>query len=279
MHCLSQEGKVEKETSSNRTIWIILGVILVLACCCVLATAIAFLVVDRTVGLRAPDFTLGRVSDTSERTFDIGAQPLLRIDEFAGAINITAGDPGVIHVVATRRAPSRGELENIRIEYTELDNGLHIVTSLSNARLSNRSVDLDIEVPADAHVVVASGAGQVIVNGVAGELDLHTGAGEVIATGAMGGGRLGTGAGTVRYEGEPTGSLNLNTGVGEIVIVLPYDANVDLDLSTAIGDVDVSAFDVVGDLSLRDVRGTIGSGGPTIEAHTGAGSIRVVVLR
>jgi len=271
---------MEKETSSNRTIWIILGVILVLACCCVLTAAVAFYVVaDRTVGLRAPDFTLGRVSDTSERTFGVGAQSLLKVDEFAGAIKIAAGDSGIIRVVATRRAPTRGDLDNIRIEYAELDNGLHIVTSLSSTRISNRSVDLDIEVPTDARIVVDSGAGQVIVDGVTGELDLHTGAGEVIATGATGGGSLQTGAGTVRYEGEPGGNLYLNTGVGEIVIALPSNANVDLDLSTAVGDADVAAFDVVGDVSPRNVRGVIGSGGPSIQARTGAGSIRVVVLR
>jgi hypothetical protein len=271
---------MEKGTGSNRTIWIVLGVILVFACCCLVAAAVAFFVVaDRTAGLDAPDLTLGRVNDTFERTFDVGAQPLLQVDDFAGAINITAGEPGVIHVVATRHAPGRGDLDNIRIEYTELDNGLHVVISLPSARVSNRSVDLDIEVPADAHIVVDSGAGQVIVDGVAGELDLHTGAGEVIATGARGGGRLGTGAGAVRYEGEPTDNLYLQTGVGEIVIGLPSGANVDLDLSTAIGDVDVAAFDVVGDVSLRDVQGIIGSGGPTIKAHTGTGSIRVIVLR
>lgn len=271
---------MEKESSSNRTIWIILGVILVLACCCVLVAAVAFLVAaDRIVGLNAPDLTFGRVSDTFERTFDVGAQPLLKVDEFAGAISITAGEPGVIHVVATRRAPGRGDLDNIRIEYTELDNGLHVVTSLRSARISNRSVDLDIEVPADARIVVDNGAGQVIVDGVVGEQDLHTGAGEVTATGVMGGGRLYTGAGTVRYEGEPTGNLDLQAGVGEIVIVLPSGANIDLDLSTAIGDVDVAAFDVVGDVSLNHVQGIIGRGGPTIKAHTGAGSIRVVVQR
>ena len=133
--------------------------------------------------------------------------------------------------------------------------------------------------PADARVVVDSGAGQVIVGGVTGELDLHTGAGEVIATGATGGGRLDTGAGMVRFEGEPAGNLYLQTGVGEIVIALPSGANVDIDLTTALGDVDVDAFDVVGRVSPRDVQGIIGSGGPSIKAHTGTGSIRVVVLR
>ena len=60
---------MENETSSNRTVWIILGVILVLACCCVLTAAGGFLVVaDRMVGLRAPDFTLGRVADSFDRT-------------------------------------------------------------------------------------------------------------------------------------------------------------------------------------------------------------------
>jgi len=271
---------MEKKTSSNRTIWIILGVILVLACCCVLAAAGAFLVVaDRTVGLTPPSFTLGRASETAERTYNVSAQPLLQVDDFAGAITITAGEPGVIRVVATRRAPGRGDLDNIRIEYTQLDNGLHIVTSLPSARISNRAVDLDIQVPADAHIIVDTGAGQVIVDGVAGELDLHTGAGEVTATGAMGGGRLDTGAGAVRYEGEPRSNLSLQAGAGEIVIALPSSANVELDLNAAIGDVDVAAFDVVGDVSLHYVQGTIGSGGPTIEASTAAGSIRLIVLR
>jgi hypothetical protein len=269
-----------KETGSNRTIWIILGVILVLACCCVIAAAVAFFVVaDRAADLDTSDLALGRASNSFERTFDVGAQPLLQVDNFAGAIKITAGESGLIHVVATRRAPGRGDLDNIRIKYTELDNGLQIVTSLAGARISNRSVDLEIEVPADARLLVDSGAGQVIVDGVSGELDLHTGAGEVIATGARGGGRLDTGAGTVRYEGEPRDNLSLQTGAGEIVIALPSDANLDLDLSTGIGDVDVRAFDVVGDVSLRSVQGTIGRGGPTIQGHTGAGVIRVIVLR
>lgn len=271
---------METERRSNRTIWIILGLIVVLACCCLLAAAVAFLVVaDRTIDLSGPDLSPGRVSDSAERAFDVGAAPLLEVDNFAGEINVTAGEPGVIRVIATRRAPGRGDLDNIRIEYNELDNGLHIVTSLPSARPSNRSIDFDIEVPSDARVVVDSGAGPVIVHGVAGELDLHTGAGEVIATGARGGGRLDTGAGAVRYEGEPTGDLSLQTGAGEIVIALPSNANVNLDLSTGIGEVDVDAFDVTGDVSPRNVDGVIGSGGPTITAGVGAGSIQVVVLR
>lgn len=271
---------MEKETRSNRTIWIILGAILVIACCCLLAAAVALLfVANRTVDLSGPDLSPTSVSDALERTFDIGAGPLLQVDNFAGAINVTAGETGVIRVVATRRAQGRGDLDNMRVEYNQLDNGLHIVTSLPSARVSNRSIDLDIEVPAGARVVVDCGAGPVVVHGVTGELDLHTGAGEVIATGAGGGGRLDTGAGAVRYEGEPTGDLSLHTGAGEIVIALPSGANVNLDLSTGIGEVDVDAFAVAGDVSPRSVEGTIGSGGPTITAGAGAGSIRVVVLR
>ena len=54
---------------------------------------------------------------------------------------------------------------------------------------------------------------------------------------------------------------------------MPAGANVDLNLTTGIGSVEVRGFDVVGDVSPRDVNGYVGSGGPTVEAHTGAGSI------
>ncbi|MBN1657614.1 MAG: hypothetical protein JXA93_04390 [Anaerolineae bacterium] len=272
---------MERETNRNRTLWIILGIILVLACCCILAAAAAafFFIADRQVDVGGPELGIARVADRMERTFDVGVQPTLEVDDFAGAITIRAGEPGVIRVVATRRAPGRGDMDNIRIEYTELDNGVHVVASLSSARFSNRAVDLDIEVPADARVVVDSGAGQVIVTGVAGELDLHTGAGEVIARDATGGGRLDTGAGAVRYEGEPINDLTLQTGAGEIVIALPPGANVDLDLTTGIGDVDVVGFDVDGSVSMHNVQGSIGTGGPTIEAHTGAGRVQVTILR
>ncbi|MBN2204520.1 MAG: DUF4097 family beta strand repeat protein, partial [Thermoleophilia bacterium] len=185
----------------------------------------------------------------------------------------------VIRVVVTRRGLGRTDLDDIDIDWDERENGLRIVTSVRLRRATNRAVNLELQVPEDTRVVVDNGAGEVHVEGVRGELDLHTGAGDVRATGALAGGRIETGAGTVHYEGAPLEDLYLQTGAGSIAILMPRDADVDLDLSTGVGSVDVDDFDVVGDVSRRDVKGTIGAGGPAIEAHTGAGSIDVRALR
>ncbi|HSJ59239.1 MAG TPA: hypothetical protein VLC95_18785 [Anaerolineae bacterium] len=272
-----------EERRSNRTLWIILGTIVALLalCGCLVLLGAAYLVItDRQVDIDEGGVGIGRVTDRIERTFNVGADPTLEIDNFAGSITIRAGEPGVIHVVATRRAPGRSDLEDIDIRWDERDDGLGITTRLPVARrLSNRSVSLDIQVPADTVLVVDNGAGEVLIEGIRGELDVHTGAGDVRAVGGLAGGSIDTGAGTVRYEGAPLEDLRLQTGAGSIAIFLPPDANVDLDLSTGVGSVDVDDFEVIGDTSPRDVNGTIGAGGPTIEAHTGAGSIDVRALR
>lgn len=273
---------MENERSNKRTVWVIVAVIVaLLALCGVLALAgAAYLVVTgRQVDVDEAGGGLGQVTDRIERTVNVGAEPTLQINNFAGAILIRTGEPGVIHVVATRRGPGRASLEDIEINWDEQENGLGITTRLPRMRLSNRSVNLEIEVPEDTDVTVDNGAGEVIVEGIQGTLDLHTGAGDVRAAGGLAGGSLDTGAGSVRYEGAPLEDLSLETGAGSITIFLPLDADVDLDLDTGVGSVDVDDFDVVGDTSRTNVDGTIGAGGPMIRAHTGAGSIDVRALR
>lgn len=273
---------MEREINKNRTLWIVIGVVVVLlALCGLLAVlAVGYLVItDSKVAVNDPGAGVGQVTDRIERTFNVGADPTLTIGNIAGTINIRAGEPGVIHVVAVRRAPGRGDLDDITIDWDERDDGLGITTSARLRRTSNRAVNLEITVPPDTNVVVDNGAGTVLVQAVRGELDLHSGAGDVGATGGLAGGRLDTGAGTVRYEGAPLEDLFLETGAGSIVLFLPADADVDLDLSTGVGSVDTDEFEVFGDVSPRHVNGSIGTGGPTIEAHTGAGSIDVRVLR
>ena len=111
-------------------------------------------------------------------------------------------------------------------------------------------------------------SGLLVDNGISNVLKLHI----------LAGGRLDTGAGAIQYAGAPVEDLVLETGAGSITIFLPRDAAVELDLDTGVGSIDVDDFAVTGEVSARDVEGTIGAGGPTIEAHTGAGGIDVRVL-
>jgi DUF4097 and DUF4098 domain-containing protein YvlB len=159
--------------------------------------------------------------------------------------------------------------------------------------LKNVSVDLEITVPPHADLDLHTGAGDIIVRDVqgdvradsgagdvdvrdvTGELDAHTGAGSIDVRRATGSVDLDTGAGSIDYRGAPQGYCRFNTGAGSIEIELPADANLELDLDTGVGDVDVDMF-VDGSQSNRKVRGIIGDGSEgEIRAHTGAGNIDV----
>ncbi len=58
---------------------------------------------------------------------------------------------------------------------------------------------------------------------------------------------------------------------------LPDDANVEVELTTGVGNIDLGDFDIDGETSRTEVDGRIGSGEEaTIEAHAGAGNVTLI---
>ena len=260
--------------SKNRNVWIIVAVIVVVLCCCVLAVAAA------AVGLFATwplDWTgvTSLQSERSEQTFAVGETPSLKIDSFAGNVIVRTGQSSVIRVAATKNARSKDDLDRIEVGVSERDGGLVIKTE-KPLSIQNASVDLEITTPAGTRLDVDTGAGNVDLNDSTGEIDAHSGAGNINVRGAAGTARLDTGAGSIRYQGTPQGECRFETGAGSITLTLPADLNVQVDLETGTGEIDVD-FAVDGTVTRRDVQGVIGSGAQgTIYARTGAGNIDVV---
>lgn len=136
------------------------------------------------------------------------------------------------------------------------------------------SVDIEVFVPSDARLELASGAGNVEVDNVMGEISAHSGAGNVEVWGAAASVALDTGAGEVNYAGQPRGTCTFRTGAGNITLQLPSDVNAEIELNTGIGNISLGGFDVQGDTRGTDVQGTIGTGEQaTIVADTGVGNI------
>lgn len=260
--------------SKNRNVWIILAVIVVVLCCCVLAVAAA------AVGLFATQpfertWSASLQRERSEQTFAVGDAPSLKIDSFAGDLIVRAGQSGVIRVAATKNARSREDLDRIEVQVSERDGGLVIKTAKPSS-LNNASVDLEITTPAGTRLDTFTGAGDLDLDNINGGIDARSGAGDLDVRGAAGTARLDTGAGDIRYHGTPQGECRFETGAGDITLALPADLNVQVDLETGIGDIDVG-FAVDGTVTGRDVQGVIGSGTQgTIYARTGAGNIDVV---
>ena len=296
--------------SKNQKVWIIVAVILIVLCgCAVAATGAA------VIWFTGGAFDWGGVAsyerERTEQTFDLGDTPSLEIDNFAGSVTVRAGESDTIQVVATKQAWRRSNLERIEIDMEERGSGL-VITTRKPRSLSDASVKLEITAPAGTHLDAYTGSGSMSVQGlsgdakldtasgsvdvrdlsgnvevdtasgsvdivdVTGEIDAHTASGSIDVRGAMGQVRLGTGSGSIEYQGTPQGDCRFETGSGGITLKLPADLNMEVDLDTGSGDIDVD-FAVDGRATKQKVKGVIGDGSQgSIFAHTGSGSIDLI---
>jgi hypothetical protein len=269
---MARGGKME---SKNRNVWIIVVVILVVACCALaIMVAMAGWFVARSIDLQdLGSFDVGGMyRERVEERFEVGDEPTLDIENFAGSVTIQPGETGVIRVVAVKKANSRNRMDRVKVTMSERGDGVVIETRMSPPA-SNASVELEITAPADSRVQLQTGAGTVNVRGITGPIDVESGAGQVELRGARGPVAVDLGAGQIIYEGTPSGDCYFSTGAGEITLWLPADLDMEVDLSTGIGVVGVE-FRVDGQVKPREVKGVIGDGSQGwINAHTGAGAI------
>lgn len=262
--------------NSNQTVLIVVIVAVgVLLCCCALVVAAAVAGALSLAPL-SQEGGIGRVEERTEQIFTVDEAPVLGVDNFAGDITVRPGESGQVRIVVTKRAANSNRLNAIDINMEERDDEVRIRASKPSGLTSNVSVDFEIYVPAGAELDLETGAGNVRVNDVEGEVAAHTGAGNVQVEGATGPVALDTGAGNVRYEGEPMDRCTFKTGTGNVTLVLPGDVDAEVELSTGIGNIDLGGFDVAGDVSRTEVEGRIGTGeDATIRAETGAGNINL----
>ena len=142
-----------------------------------------------------------------------------------------------------------------------------------------------------------SGDGSIATNDINGDVALDTGDGSVTADNISGNLKVNTGDGSVSIKGQPKGLVahtgdgsvsvdvaagnstppadwELTTGDGGIHVTLPANFNAQLDAHTGDGGIDANDFGLRAPVRTRnDLRGAIGSGGPTLRLRTGDGGI------
>ncbi|MGB8509233.1 MAG: DUF4097 family beta strand repeat-containing protein [Pyrinomonadaceae bacterium] len=257
------------------------------------------------------------VIDRVSNSMPTGSAPRVRIETFDGPITIHAWDKAEVMYTALKRAHDDKEMKGIKLS-TRADTTRHsdsdAGTSSSSSDViiraefdksfahdvverggrivsfnSGASVELDVFVPRDAALSVSSGDGRLSVEGVAGQIDLHTGDGPVDVTGGRGRLRVETGDGRIRienFDGEAdarTGDgrisldgrfrqLTAQTGEGTISLALPSDLNITIETNaeTVINDGVAVAEDTE---QKRVRRWRVGGGGQLFKLHTGDGQI------
>ena len=172
-------------------------------------------------------------------------------------------------------------------------------------------INIVIEVPEEFNVAVSTGAGNVAVEDIEGELDIRSGAGNINFDDITGRVIVSSGSGNVS-SGRVSGSVEINTGAGNIVLAAvlgsvnvatgagdiqahitdqPIDrseltsgaGNITVYVADNVGmDVDASAFgncttdfplQVEGRWMTKSIAGEVNGGGPPLAIRAGVGNI------
>ena len=216
----------------------------------------------------------------------------LVLDGFAGDVSVTA----VIglqeaEVVFTKRAmgttdrQAEARLEDIRIEEAG-DGATYQFVWRTDADNPNVTVDAKVRVPLATNVVVRLGAGDITANGLRGTLDAETGAGEIRADHlrsarvvlSSSAGDIHAGAAFIPAEGR----WSLESGAGDLLLLLPAAASVRVDAESRAGALDLDPALTFSDVRQSggpagvDFRAQLGEGQARIEAQTDAGNIEIL---
>jgi DUF4097 and DUF4098 domain-containing protein YvlB len=239
--------------------------------------------------------------------------PRVRIETFDGSITVHAWDKAEVKASIIKRAFDEREMKgikvssvvnpgqggnsdvNIRADFDKtlangvVKNGDRIVSWNSSA-----SVEMDVFVPRSSTLIMSSGDGRLLVEGVRGQIELRTGDGPIDVTGAEGRVSAHTGDGRILiegFEGEAearTGDgritldgnfrqLSAHTGDGTISLALPEGANatIETDAESVSSDGVAEAEEANEEKRVR--RWKVGSGGQVFTLRAGDG--RIIIRR
>ena len=149
-----------------------------------------------------------------------------------------------------------------------------------NVQLHTGSGDVEAE-QLTGRLEAEAGSGDIRLTGVSGgDARVRTGSGDIEIRDVNASLSVQTGSGNLTAEGAMAGAWELRTGSGNIQLRLPSQANFELDATTSSGSVVVDhpvTMTVQGNLehAHKNVRGTVGTGGPLLTIHTGSGDVRI----
>jgi len=189
----------------------------------------------------------------------------LTIDIKAGNVMITGNDSTNLSLNTSGDVLPEVERNGNKIRvYTEKDQNW-----------SRKNLDITINLPVSAVIEIASGAGDLAVSNVSGEILADLGAGDIYLKNVDGKIDAETGAGNIQarwQEGTKIpGQCRLTTGVGNITLDMPDSANAQIEAQTGLGKVSGKGQRSYG----RRADLLLGSGQNIFKASTGIGNIDI----
>ncbi len=224
----------------------------------------------------------GAQEATFERTFPVTGPVELNAATHAGGISVRAGTGSEVRIRGVIRpngdhrqldARASGVQQNPPVRQS--GNAITIERIPDTELRRHISIRYEIETPAGTRLHADSGAGQVSVEGLHGDVNARTGAGRIRIGSMTGAVDAQTGAGAIDIEQAATAPVSARTAAGGITVRLP-GSGFDVKAHTSAGRIQIAG---VPQPEARAVRHSIDTklrgGGPAVNLSTAAGSIRV----
>lgn len=266
------------------------------------------------------------IKDTVKKSFKVSAGGTLFLDVDHGNVDIMphSGAEVFIEVERTVRSDDREEAKQILRRHDlimdESSNNVHIESRLSSAggfwsRLGSGAeikVHFKVHVPqrfnvdfstgagnvgvgnvtgdvqgrtgagnieigaVDGPVTVSSGSGNIAIMGALGRVEANTGAGNVRARDVRGDVEINTGAGNIEASitRQPRSDSRLHTGAGNVTVFLGSSVGVQVDAEASVGSASCDCpLQVEGKWMTKRFRGNVNGGGPDLHLRAGVGNV------
>lgn len=171
---------------------------------------------------------------------------------------------------------------NIVVEAPEAFNVM-ILTGAGNILVGDLLGELDVRSGAgnieigdiEGSVRVVSGSGTVYIGHVEGEADVHTGAGDIELASIAGAATIGTGAGNVvaRILDQPVGASEIASGAGNVTVFLASNIGVNVDASARGNCTTDFPLRVEGRWMVKTLEGELNGGGPALAIRSAIGNV------
>lgn len=238
----------------------------------------ALLVSGQSCAIRVVEGEL-RYTETIQQTIPFVGRTKLTIENPAGSLEITGWGEPRVELVATKRARSEGDLQEIDVEIREEPDGVRI-RSLHSEIVSKWLVDYRLKVPYGVALEIDQGAGEITIADYAGSITVDLGAGdlnlkEVRAPEIS----LDVGAGNVDAVVLESQRIEIDLGTGDLDLRLPPDASFAVEVRVGVGDLTISGFETLNirqeGLISQSAEGTLGAGEGTLSIRVGVGDVDV----
>ena len=234
------------------------------------------------------------------KTFDLTGKPDFRVTAHDADVRIETWDQSKIEARVTTHGWHIG---NGGLEIVDHQQGNNVELELREPHRAHfslsveaRRTEVEIHMPRNAKMNAHTGDGNLLVKGLAGELEFvtgdgrleledldgtlraHTSDGSVHVSGRFDGLELRTNDGRVELEAKPGSQIHeawdVRTSDGRVSLRVPADLAADLELHTSDGTITTNIPIVVeGSFSHHDLRGKMNGGGGRFTVHTSDGSV------